>query len=118
MSYKIAFASTDGKVVNEHFGRARQFHIVEIDNKNHRFIESRENTPSCNDFQHTDEDLINSIKLIEDCRAVFVARIGQGALRKVESNGIQAIEAPYFIEDIIDNLINSKVKLFNYKEGW
>lgn len=116
MSYKVAFASTDGKVVNEHFGRARQFHIVEIDNKNHRFIESRENTPSCNDFQHTEEALINSIKLIEDCKAVFVARIGQGAVRTVEASGIQAIEAPYFIEDVIDNLINSKVKLFDERE--
>ena len=36
MSYKVAFASTDGKVVNEHFGRARQFHIVEIDDKDYK----------------------------------------------------------------------------------
>ena len=116
MSYKVAFASTDGKVVNEHFGRARQFHIVEIDDKDYKVIESRENIPPCNDFQHTEDGIINSIKLIEDCKAVFIARIGQGALNEVEASGIQAIGAPYFIEDIIDNLINSKVKLFDERE--
>lgn len=115
MAYKVAFTSTDGKVVNEHFGRAKEFHIVEIDdaNKSYKFIETRINEPSCNEFQHSDDGLKNSIDLINDCKVIFVARIGQGALTEIEANGIQAIEAPYFIEDILERLINGKVKLIN-----
>lgn len=30
MSYKIAIATSDGKFVNQHFGRANQFLIVEL----------------------------------------------------------------------------------------
>lgn len=113
MSYKVAFASTDGKVVNDHFGKAKKFHIVEIDeeNKKFKFIESRDNVPSCSNFEHTEEGLLNVIKVISDCKAVIVARIGQGAAEKVAQSGIIAIEAPYFIEDIIKKLLNSKVKL-------
>ena len=113
MSYKVAFASSDGKVVNQHFGKADKFHIVEIndDEKEYKFIESRHNVPSCSNFQHSEDSLLNAVKVIEDCKAVFVSKIGPGAASKVEANGIQAIEAPYFIEDILEKLINSKFKL-------
>ena len=46
MAYKIAFASSDGKVVNQHFGRTKQFLIVEIDGKDYKYIETRVNEPS------------------------------------------------------------------------
>ena len=113
MSYKVAFASSDGKVVNQHFGKADKFHIVEIndDEKKYKFLESRNNIPSCSNFQHSEDSLSNAIKVIKDCKAVFVAKIGPGAEAKVEANGIQAIEAPYFIDDILEKLINSKFKL-------
>lgn len=111
MLYRVAFASNDGKVVNQHFGRSKQFHIVEIEDRSYKFIETRINEPSCQEFQHTEDSLKNSIELIKDCKVVFVSRIGQGVLAQVEANGIQGIEAPYFIEDIIDKLLNGKVKL-------
>ncbi len=113
MSYKVAFASSDGKVVNQHFGRTKQFLIVEIDNKDYRYIETRVNEPSCQEFQHTEDAMNGSIELILDCKAVFVARIGQGALAQVEARGIKGIEAPYFIEDIIDKILNSKVNIID-----
>ncbi|AQR94089.1 NifB/NifX family molybdenum-iron cluster-binding protein [Clostridium saccharoperbutylacetonicum] len=115
MSYKVAFASSDGKVVNQHFGRTKQFLVVEIDkdNKNYNYVETRINEPACQEFQHTEDALKNSIELISDCEAVFVARIGQGALAQVETRGIKGIEAPYFIEDIIDKILNSRVNILN-----
>lgn len=112
MSYRVAFASSDGKVANEHFGRAKKFHIVEINDEGYVFVESRDNIPVCNNFQHSEDDLINSINIIKDCKAVFVARIGKEAQKRVEQSGILAIEAPYFIEDIIQELLHAKVKLF------
>jgi predicted Fe-Mo cluster-binding NifX family protein len=113
MSYKIAFASSDGKVVNQHFGRTRQFLIVEIDGKDYKYVETRVNEPACQDFQHTEEAMDKAIELISDCKAVFVARIGQGALARVEGKGIKGIEAPYFIEDILEKVLNSKVNIID-----
>lgn len=113
MAYKIAFASSDGKVVNQHFGRARQFLIVEIENKEYKYVETRINEPACQDFQHTEDAMNNTIELISDCKAVFVARIGQGALAQVEARGIKGIEAPYFIEDILKKVLNSKVNIID-----
>lgn len=113
MSYKIAFASSDGKVVNQHFGRAKHFLIVEIDDKDYKYLETRVNEPACQDFQHTQDAMDKSIELISDCKAVFVARIGQGALAQVEAKGIKGIEAPYFIEDVLDKILNSKVNIFD-----
>ena len=113
MKYRVAFASTDGKVVNQHFGRATAFHIADIDedNKTYKYVESREHEPACVDFGHSEEALCSIANLIGDCRAVFVARIGPGAQQVLKEHGIQGLEMPYFIEDIIDALLNSKVKI-------
>lgn len=115
MSYKVAFASSDGKVVNQHFGRTKQFLIVEIDkdNKDYKYVETRINEPSCQEFQHAEDALKNSIDLVADCKAIFVARIGQGALAQVEARGIKGIEAPFFIEDILNKILNSKVNILD-----
>lgn len=113
MSYKIAFASSDGKVVNQHFGRAKQFLIIEVDDKDYKYVETRVNEPACQDFQHTEEAMEKSIELISDCKAVFIAQIGQGALALVEAKGIKGIEEPYFIEDILKKILNSKVNILD-----
>lgn len=111
MAYKIALASSDGKVVNQHFGRTEKFVIVEIDGESSKYIETRENLPACNNFEHSEDSMSASINLIKDCKAVFVAKVGRGAYFKLEENGIKAYETPYFIEDVIKKVINSKVSL-------
>lgn len=113
MSYKVAFASSDGKVVNQHFGRAKHFLIVEVEDKDYKYIETRVNEPACQDFQHTQDALEKSLELISDCKAIFVLQIGKGALSIVEAKGIKCIEAPYFIEDILEKILNSKVNIFD-----
>lgn len=113
MAYKVAFASSDGKVVNQHFGRTKQFLIVEIDDKDYKYVETRVNEPACQEFQHTEDAMSESIELISDCKAVFVARIGQGALTLVEAKGIKGIEAPYFIEDILKKILNSRMNIID-----
>lgn len=107
MKINIAFASSDGKVVNQHFGKAKAFHIVEVDDeeKSYKYIESRVNNPCCKEFEHSDDDLQKSISLIKDCSIVFIAKIGRGAYAKLQENNIKAIEAPYFIEDILKELL-------------
>ena len=47
MSIKVALASTDGKVVNEHFGRASGFLIFDISGTGFEFVKRVEVKPAC-----------------------------------------------------------------------
>ncbi len=56
--YRIGIASSDGIVVNQHFGRARQFQIVDVeDNGNIHFVEIRKVCPVCDGGTHDDRQL-------------------------------------------------------------
>lgn len=111
MSYRIAFASSDGKVVNQHFGRTKKFLIFQIDESSAEFVELRENKPACQGYEHTDKALNRSIQIISDCKAVFVTRIGYGALAALQAKGIRAFEAPYFINEIVGQIISAKLQI-------
>lgn len=106
MAFKIAFASSDGKIVNQNFGRANRFQIFRIKNLSAEFIELRENVPPCKGNEHLDEAMNNSVELVSDCKAVFVSRIGYGELKVFEDKNIKVYEAPYFISDILGKLFS------------
>jgi predicted Fe-Mo cluster-binding NifX family protein len=44
---KVAVVSSDGKVINQHFGNASRFLIFEVDGGEIQLIEVRETTPLC-----------------------------------------------------------------------
>jgi predicted Fe-Mo cluster-binding NifX family protein len=100
-------ASSDGKFINRHFGHAEQFLIFEIAKDDCKYVETRSTTPLCDDQEHSDDRLAGIVKLISDCRAVLVAKIGPGALDRLQSQGIQAYAVPDFIDDAIHALIAS-----------
>ncbi|MFT4145624.1 MAG: NifB/NifX family molybdenum-iron cluster-binding protein [Mobilitalea sp.] len=106
--WRIAVASTDGKVVNEHFGRADSFLIVDIfDDGTYKLVETRSVTPLCNNGEHTEDSMYYSVMALNDCAAVVVARIGVTAKKALEINKISVFE----ITDYIDIVIK---KLFDY----
>ena len=59
MAYRIAIASTDGIVVNQHFGHAERFHIIEIDDekKTYDYIGTRESERVCQGHYHHDSSI-------------------------------------------------------------
>ena len=105
MSYRVAVASSDNKFVNQHFGHAEWFLIFEIDGDVYRLLETRSTAPLCDDQEHNDDRLNSITKLIADCRAVLVAKIGPGALQQLRAEGIQAYESPNFIDEALQALI-------------
>lgn len=110
MPYKIAVASTDGKVVNEHFGRAKQFFVLEVkDDGKYEFLEIRRLPAVCDGGNHDDEAMKKNVEALSDCRCVLVSQIGQGAETVLESDGINV----YVIPDYIDEAVN---KLISYNE--
>lgn len=101
MSHKIAIASSDGKFVNQHFGRAQQFLIVELkDDGSYEYLETRENKPACTVEGH-DSSIEDSINLISDCDGVLVSQIGPGAADRLIERGIQPIIIPMLINDAL-----------------
>ncbi len=107
MAFKVAVASSDNKFVNQHFGHARQFLVYEIESDNFKYIETRTTDPLCGDQEHDEDRLGRIAELLSDCQAVLVARIGPGALGKLQSRGIKAYVLPQFIDDALRTLISS-----------
>ncbi len=100
--YLIAVASTDGIVVNQHFGRADRFLVYRIeDGKITGTDETRNVKPVCSGGDHNEDAMLDNIKTISDCRYVLVSRIGQRAAMLVGQNGIIPMEIPGMIEESI-----------------
>jgi predicted Fe-Mo cluster-binding NifX family protein len=111
MTKRIAVASSDGKVVNRHFGKADKFYIIDLFELDYKYVECRETIPVCNDFEHTEESFNRVATLLSDCSAVYVSRIGIEAQRYLDSKGIQSYELPCFIDDLLTKLRVEQTKL-------
>ncbi len=107
MKYKIAISSTDGKIVNQHFGRTSLFYIVEVDSESrkYQYLNERKTEPLCVLQHHKDEELSSFASQFGDCQYVIVSRIGNWARLVLESKGILAYEIPGIISESIDKLL-------------
>ncbi len=106
-SYKIAVASSDGIVVNQHFGHADKFIIFEVNNgDSFSFIEIRRVEPVCSYGNHDDGKLIENLRKIQDCKYLLVSKIGTGTSVQAEQLGITPMELPDMIEESIRKVIS------------
>lgn len=104
---KIAVASTDGKVVNQHFGRANKFYILETDEDTAEFklSEERNAVPVCHGGDHEENQMKQAVSNLSDCQYVLVSRIGMRARNELETLGIEVYEIPGVIDEAVDKLI-------------
>lgn len=104
---KIAVASTDGKVVNQHFGRADSFLILEADEDTAQFklAEQRNAVPVCHGGDHEDQQMKEAVSNLSDCQYVLVSRIGVRARNELEALGLAVYEIPGIISESVDKLI-------------
>lgn len=101
-SLRIAIASTDGKVINEHFGRAKEFYIVNVfDVGRYEYMEKRSVAPLCSGGEHSDNALDELIEILSDCNMILAARIGAPMKTALESRGVTVLESPAVIEDAL-----------------
>ena len=104
-AYRVALASTDNKHVDQHFGRAESFLIVDVDDKgNYEEIEQRFVNPVCEGGHHNDEKLKRGAEALLDCNFVLAAKIGGGALGALQEHGIAAFEMPGEVGDSLFRL--------------
>ncbi|MCR5802852.1 MAG: dinitrogenase iron-molybdenum cofactor biosynthesis protein [Clostridia bacterium] len=113
--YLIAVASSDGIVVNNHFGHASTFYIYEVDNDVIELKEVRKVEPVCQTGEHDDKRLNENAEVFSDCDFLLASKVGDGAAAVLESKGIIPYQIPGIISESIDKLIRfEKVnKLFD-----
>lgn len=115
-AYKVAAASSDGIVVNRHFGRADTFYIYEVNETGeYGLCEKRTVEPICHGGNHDDNELCKNVDSLRDCQYVLVSKIGPGAAMLLEQAGIATMELPMFIDDAIQKVHSYKKiqELFN-----
>jgi predicted Fe-Mo cluster-binding NifX family protein len=111
---RVAVTTRDGKVVQEHFGHARHFHIVEIEDGGYRYVETREIEPRCkgafpDETPHDSTRFDPVIELLGDCDAVVTAQIGPGAAQHVIASGLRVFEGRGLVADILEEIVRGRL---------
>ncbi len=98
---KVAFASTDGIFVDEHFGRAAKFLIYEFDAKGFRQAGERLFSGGARDAavegtkglgaEH-DEAVEAKVEKISDCKVVYMTSIGGPSAARLGRRGIMPVK--------------------------
>ncbi len=111
----IAFATTDRSTVNQHFGAAAAFTILEVGADGARLREVAE-------FIETEMDghegkLDAKIALLEGCAAVYACAIGASAVQRLIAKGVQPVKVDEgtVIEALVAGL---QTELANGPGGW
>jgi predicted Fe-Mo cluster-binding NifX family protein len=94
-------------VISKHFGSTPEFCVIDIDEVSWswKITERRANAPACRDGGHDDGAFERSVDIIDDCAAVFVAKIGPYAKVALDRRGKQVIEIFGFIDEVLEKYI-------------
>jgi len=85
---KIAFASSDGKNIDQHFGWSKTFYLFDIDRDNFNLIKLID---SSQEIENEQEKLNYKIKTIEDADIMYCTQIGPTASKMLQSAGIHPV---------------------------
>jgi nitrogen fixation protein NifX len=86
---RVAFATTDRKYVNQHFGSAEAFAVYTVTPERAVLVELTQFGELRQDGQ--EDKLSAKLSLLEGCVAVYCTAIGGSAIRQLLAKGIQPI---------------------------
>jgi predicted Fe-Mo cluster-binding NifX family protein len=95
---KIALASSDGKNVNLHFGKAFKFSIYELEGNKPNFLETREVEKNLEEKHQWDK----SLKIIRDCKVVICVQVGIKARLGLKKAGIKILEDEGPVNEVLE----------------
>ncbi|MCD7845657.1 MAG: dinitrogenase iron-molybdenum cofactor biosynthesis protein [Oscillospiraceae bacterium] len=111
MEYLVAVSSSDGTMVDTHFGRTRAFHIFSVrDNGAYAPVETRTVSAPCREGEHDQADMTAAVNALSDCRYVLSAQIGPGAQTALRARGITPLEVTQRVSYALE-----KVMLYDKK---
>ncbi len=103
---RCAVATSDGFLVDQHFGRAKRFEVYEVaQGIEPRFVETRQVKRPCSGQGHSNDALDAVAAKLADCSFVVVARIGPGARAALAQRGIEAYEVVAETEAAIEKVM-------------
>jgi len=101
---KVAFATSDMKHVDQHFGAARSFAVYVLNRDQLRFVEaSAFGRP---DMDGNEDKLAAKIAALAGCAAVYSQAVGASAIGQLKAKGIQPVKVSpgAVISDLIVSL--------------
>jgi nitrogen fixation protein NifB len=101
----VAIATKGGGRVNEHFGHVKEFQIYEASRTGAKFVGHRRVDLYCQGGFGEETSLDTIIRAINDCHAVFVAKIGHCPKDTLSEAGIEPVES-YAMEFIEQSVID------------
>lgn len=109
MTVKIAFASSDRRAVNQHFGAAGAFAIYELGEHATRLVEVAEFIETAMDGH--EGKLAAKVELLGDCAAVYCNAVGASAIQQLLVKGIQPmrVDEGTLIDELLLGLQKSLV---------
>ncbi len=100
--YRVAVASSDGKNVDRHYGKADTFYIYAVDDEEgYDLVETRNVVPVCMNGSHFKSVMDESVTRFADCKYLAASRIGSGASQSLAAAGIVCMELPGTVDDAI-----------------
>ena len=87
---RVAFASTDSKRVNQHFGSAKNFCVFDLTPVSSHQVEIMEFGVLAQDGN--EDKLEEKLKLLEECTAVYCQAAGPSAIKRLLALSIQPVK--------------------------
>jgi len=99
---KVAVATHEGLLVNQHLGEARLLYIFEKTRNGYKLLEQRE-TPETGsgDFRW-----MELAKKLSDCRALLAGGVGPKPRTILNNSGVQVLQMTGLIDDGLDSVYN------------
>ncbi|MDF2926232.1 MAG: hypothetical protein K0R57_5146 [Paenibacillaceae bacterium] len=89
---KVAFASINGKHLDCHFGRCPSFSIFNFTEEGFKWLESR-SVPDMPGDEDEGSRIGKRLRVIGDCKVLFVEAIGNVAAKKAMKAGIMVFKS-------------------------
>ncbi|MEW8536694.1 MAG: NifB/NifX family molybdenum-iron cluster-binding protein [Candidatus Thiodiazotropha endolucinida] len=101
---KVAFATSDMKHVDQHFGAAQSFAIYAVDRDKVCFVEASEFGALAMDGN--EDKLAAKIAALDGCIAVYSQAVGASAIQQLKAQGIQPVKVSpgSEIRELLENL--------------
>jgi nitrogen fixation protein NifX len=114
---KVAFATTDGINVDEHFGRAGMFVVYDLIQDGYKFIEARKFADGRDaEIEETkgmgrihDDRVQLKVDKLADCRIIYLTEIGGPSAARLVNKGIMPIKVKetVSIEEALHKLLDT-----------
>ncbi|WP_291992831.1 NifB/NifX family molybdenum-iron cluster-binding protein [Candidatus Accumulibacter sp. ACC003] len=102
---RVAFASSDRRRVDQHFGAAESFAVYEVTSDQSTLLGVGDFTREAMDGN--EDKLAAKLAFLESCDAVYVLAIGASAIRQLIARGIQPLRINEYseVDELLDDIV-------------